>query len=273
MNIGIIGAGMVGGTIEACFSSTHTLFVHDPRRGTELAEILPHVDCVYISVPTPSGPTGECDTSLVEQTLECLPTGMTAIIKSTVIPGTTQRFHDQYPNLKIAYSPEFLVERNRIEDFSNQDFLVVGTHHADVAQLVFEHHVQAGVMRNEQLFHVTPTEAELVKYTKNTFNALKVIFANQIYDLSQKLEADYQVIKKIITTNHPQKIGEQHLEPMFGANRGFGGKCLPKDTLALLKLAESLGVKYHLLDALQIDNEFLRKISTGLPSMIDTNDD
>lgn len=273
MNIGIIGAGMVGGTIESCFSSAHTLFVHDPQRGTELSDLFPHVNCVYISVPTPSSPKGECDVSLVEQTLEQLPEGTIAIIKSTVIPGTTQRFHDQFPNLKIAYSPEFLVERNRIEDFSNQDFLVVGTHHEDVANLVFDHHRTAGVMRLERLFHTTPTEAELVKYTKNTFNALKVIFANQIYDLSQKLGADYQVIKHIITSDHHQKIGESHLEPIFGANRGFGGKCLPKDTLALSKLAESLGVKYHLLDALQIDNEHLRKISTGLPSMIDTNDD
>ena len=123
------------------------------------------------------------------------------------------------------------------------------------------------------MFHVTPTQAELVKYTKNTFYAVKVTFANQLYDICQAMGEDWYAIRDIITAEQAQPIGPSHLDPIFGLKRGFGGKCLPKDSMALGVLANDLGVKYALMDAIQQDNAALREIMTGRPSDVVTNDD
>jgi UDPglucose 6-dehydrogenase len=112
-----------------------------------------------------------------------------------------------------------------------------------------------------------------VKYTKNTFYAMKVIFANQLYDICEALGEDWYAISDIITAQQAQPIGKSHLDPIFGLNRGFGGKCLPKDSVALGVLAEELGVKYDWMAAIQRDNARLRTILTGKPSDVETADD
>ncbi len=274
MDVGIIGAGIVGGAIEHWFGKKHRLFIHDPVRGTQITDVIEHVNMAYIAVPTPmSEVDGSCDTSIVESVLEELPDGFGAVIKSTIVPGTAKNFQLQYPNLRIAYSPEFLVERRHLEDFGNQDILVVGTEHQTLAEEVFEQHRMAGVLRSNQCFHVSPTVAELVKYSKNTFYAVKVIFANQMHDLCDSMGVDWEDIRTIITAPQAQQIGESHLQPMMGLRRGFGGKCLPKDSMALKVLADRNGVCYDLFQAIQSDNKRLREIITGLESDVDTLDD
>lgn len=264
---------MVGGAIEHSFNEAHELFIHDPSRGTSLNHVTDNVEMAYIAVPTPSKEDGSCDTTIVEGILADLPDGFTAVLKSTVIPGTTARLQSEFSSLKLAYSPEFLVERRRLEDFANQKILIVGTEHSEVAEMVFQQHRDAGVLSNDVTFHISSTEAEMVKYTKNNFYALKVLFANQMHDICEALGIDWAVVREIITAPQDQPIGNSHLEPIMGLNRGFGGKCLPKDTLALKNLADSLGVEYEILEAIQNDNERLRSIRTGESSDVVTEDD
>ena len=179
MRIGIIGLGTVGKAIKRGFEGHHEIFIHDPKLGTKLTDVTDNCDAAYIAVPTPTDDeTGRCDTSIVRSVLEALPDGFSAIIKSTVIPGTSQDFHDEFPGLRIACSPEFIRAESANEDFKNQEILVVGTHHEDLANLVLKHHNDSGILLEGGFFHVGPTEAEIVKYAKNSFYAMKVIFGN-----------------------------------------------------------------------------------------------
>jgi UDP-glucose 6-dehydrogenase len=102
---------------------------------------------------------------------------------------------------------------------------------------------------------------------------MKVIFANQMYDICEAMGEDWYAVRDIITAPQAQPIGESHLDPIFGLSRGFGGKCLPKDSNALRVLAQELGVNYDIFDALQSDNARLRSVLTGKKSDVDTLDD
>ena len=259
MRIGIIGLGTVGKAIQRGFEGHHEIFIHDPKLGTNLADVTDNCDTAYIAVPTPTDDeTGRCDTSIVRSVLEALPDGFAAIIKSTVIPGTSQDFHEEFPSLRIACSPEFIRAENAELDFRNQEILVVGTHHEDLANLVLKHHNDSGILLEGGFFHVGPTEAEIVKYAKNSFYAMKVIFGNHFQRLSNNLEQDWGVVKRIIT--HPQERGivDSHLDEIEG-KMGFGGSCLPKDTIAIRAKFEELGLEAGFLDSILSDNEKLTK--------------
>lgn len=259
LRIGIIGMGTVGNAIRNGFEASHEVFIHDPILGTEISEVTDNSDLAYIAVPTPNiVETGACDTSIVEEVLRLLPEGFSAIIKSTVIPGTTQRLHEEFPGLRIACSPEFLRSKTSDEDFQGQEVLVVGTHHTELAEEIFEHHREAGVFSGKAAFHVSPTQAELVKYAKNSFFAMKVIFGNQFQDYCESLGEDWGVVKEIITSPQNQTIGPSHLNQIASGERGFGGDCLPKDVLALVNELENKGLDYELLRAVLNDNRRLQ---------------
>ncbi|MBK64506.1 MAG: hypothetical protein CMB47_03160 [Euryarchaeota archaeon] len=259
MKIGIIGVGVVGKAMKNGFENSHEIFLHDPKLGTELRDVTDNTDFSYIAVPTPSNPeTGECDISIIESILDKIPDGQRIMIKSTVIPGSTKYLQEKYPRLIIGCSPEFLRSATSEDDFKNQDLLVVGANDKELAEEVFRHHLEAGVMRKKQFFHVTPTQAELVKYAKNSFYAMKVIFANQFHDLAKTLGEEWRDVKEIITTDQEQMIGPSHLNSPEGGNRGFGGECLPKDALALKFQLEKMKIKYNLIQAIIDDNNILK---------------
>ncbi len=257
--IGIIGVGVVGKAMKEGFKDAHQLFLHDPKLGTSLENVTDNTDFSYIAVPTPSNPkTGECDTSIIESILSEMPDNHNIVIKSTIIPGTTNYLQEKYPNLKIGCSPEFLRSASSEYDFKNQDILVVGTNHKKIAQDVLSHHQESDLLKSKNFFHVTPTQAELVKYAKNSFYAMKVIFANQFHDLSKELGEEWSVVKEIITTPQEQIIGPSHLNSPKDGQKGYGGKCLPKDTLALRASLQNMGIKYNFIEAIIKDNENLK---------------
>ena len=114
------------------------------------------------------------------------------IIKSTVIPGTSQGFPRRIPPSKNSVLSGIHQGGESGTGLQESGNLVVGTHHEDLANLVLKHHNGFGDTFGGEFFHVSPTEAEIVKYAKNSFYAMKVIFGNHFQRLANNLEQDWE---------------------------------------------------------------------------------
>jgi UDPglucose 6-dehydrogenase len=253
MKIGLLGRGTVGKAVyEGLEYLGHEMSFFDPAyEGSKLEDIL-NTDCVFICVPTDQAANGDCDTSIVDRVVKQLAdhnyTGLVSI-KSTVVPGTTKRLQEIYPNLRMSMVPEFLRAKSALADFVyNHDLLVVGCNNKEDADLIVEIHGSFP----ENIARVTPTEAEVIKYFNNVHHAMSVTFANITYEVCNKLDANYMNVYKAITKR--DCINPAYL--MANPNmRGYGGHCLPKDTSAWNNLIKKLGLDFGLIQSVINDNE------------------
>lgn len=230
MKIGIVGVGMVGGTIKFGLERLgHDVRCHDINWASIVDDVL-ETELAFVCVPTPSRADGSCDVSIVEQVVKeiCdLRYEGLIVVKSTVTPGTTERLTDELsPRHEITFCPEFLRERTAIADFCDyHDVCIVGTHSEDDFDLVRQAHGHYP----RHVVKMTPTEAELAKYFSNVFNALRITFANQFFDVCNEVNADYTTIKNAIGLRN--SVGGHYLECNPNL-RAYGGNCLPKDVKA-----------------------------------------
>ena len=253
MKIGLLGRGTVGKAVyEGLEYLGHEMSFFDPAyEGSTLADVL-NTDCVFICVPTDQAANGDCDTSIVDRVVKQLAdhnyTGLVSI-KSTVVPGTTKRLQETYPNLRMSMVPEFLRAKSALADFVyNHDLLVVGCNTKEDADMIIEIHGSFP----EHIARVTPTEAEVIKYFNNVHHAMSVTFANITYEVCNKLDANYMNVYKAITKR--DCINPAYL--MANPNmRGYGGHCLPKDTSAWNNLIKELGLDFGLIQSVINDNE------------------
>ena len=253
MKIGLLGRGTVGKAVyEGLEYLGHEMSFFDPAyEGSKLDDVL-STDCVFICVPTDQAANGDCDTSIVDRVVKQLAdhnyTGLVSI-KSTVVPGTTKRLQETYPNLRMSMVPEFLRAKSALADFVyNHDLLVVGCNTKEDADMIVEIHGSFP----ENIARVTPTEAEVIKYFNNVHHAMSVTFANITYEVCNKLDANYMNVYKAITKR--DCINPAYL--MANPNmRGYGGHCLPKDTSAWNNLIKKLGLKFDLIQSVINDNE------------------
>ncbi len=149
----------------------------------------------------------------------------TVILRSTVLPGTTARLIREF-KLKIVHVPEFLTEKSALRDEMNPEFLIIGSKDKKLSRTVARIFLKRITPRKVIL--TDSTTAELIKYTMNSFFALKVVFANQIYDVAKQVKADYERIPEVLTFHKwGSKNGWKVLDK---GGRGAGGHCLPKDT-------------------------------------------
>ena len=256
MKIGIIGLGAVGSANKQGFEHLgHEVLVHDIRLSTSIKDVL-STEINFICVPTPSADDGQCDTAILESVIQELNdnnyNGIIAI-RSTAVPGFTQSMIEKHKTLAICFVPEFLRERCAADDFiNNHKLLAVGTF--DI--WVFRKVVKAHGNLPEHTEHLTPTEAEVLKYFNNVYASLRVTFANVMYEICEKLNCDYTTIKNsYIKTG---KAVDMYLDVSDGL-RGYGGMCLPKDTKALARLMEKLNLDLHLIASIDQDNSKFKK--------------
>jgi UDPglucose 6-dehydrogenase len=261
MNIGIIGLGIIGSACKFGFEKLgHKLSIHDTKLNTSIEDVL-NSEIIYVCVPTPSNEDGSCNTSIVEEVVHELKSnnysGVIAI-KSTVKPTLTQRLIDE-TGLNICFVPEFLRERCAITDFTeNHSVLAIGTHSDKVFNLVKKCHGNYP----KSVVKLTPTEAELLKYYSNVFNAMKIIFANEMYEICLKLDLNYSDIKDAFIKRETTKDIYLDVNDNF---RGYAGVCLPKDTKALDSFVKELGLDLKLFETIDKENDkFIKTVFEGM---------
>jgi UDPglucose 6-dehydrogenase len=167
------------------------------------------------------------------------------VIKSTVVPGTTNRLNKKCDRLHVCFNPEFLTERNSVEDFKNQDRIIIGGPRGGTNVLK---HMYAIAYPDVPVTKTSSTIAELVKYTTNCFLATKVALANELEQICEALDVDYD--KTIEYAIKDERLGQSHWSvPGPDGKKGFGLTCFPKDLNALIALAKSLDVKPTVMEA------------------------
>ena len=250
----MVGVGWVGGAVAGYFrGSGHEVRLYDPPKGHSDIGVLEAADLIFVCVPTPFDPErGGFVASNVEEAVSKIPGSKTVIIKSTVVPGTTESLQRRFPGHRLIFNPEFLREKTAAEDFRRPDRQIIGVTAASAGEAgsVLKLLPPAPFTRV-----VGASEAETIKYFGNCFLALKVVFANQLYDVCAKLGLDYEAVKDCAAAD--PRIGPGHLQIFLDGYRGYGGGCFPKDVKAFVQFGDRIGVDLELLKTCDRINERL----------------
>jgi UDPglucose 6-dehydrogenase len=240
--------------VRAGLSSGRLSFV------TQIPGAVSGAEMVIVCVPTPAGPDGIPDLSAVAAVIDgCrqpMPPGSVIVIKSTVPVGTAKQVAQSLgrEDVAVASNPEFLREGNAVADFLHPDRIVVGCDRPDVAAEVAA--LYAPLRAPTVLIDLS--SAELAKYAANCFLAMKLSYVNTIAELCERLDAD--IARVIEVLGYDSRIGRGFLSP----GPGWGGSCLPKDTQALVAMAEAAGLNFGILRAAIQDNARQQRRIAGL---------
>lgn len=287
-SVAVIGNGFVGGSLTTVFtergsqvyvydiagkvapgglsscmlqngkiSSLETFIEKFEERNSQFSQYV-----YFVCLPTPMMESGECDVSLVEETLSriaaaprkdlCEKFPRIAVVKSTIPPGTTARWNAMFEklDLHVVFNPEFLTEANALNDMRNQDRIVIGgpRPYINTIKQLFE-----SMFPDVPLIKTSSTTAEMVKYVTNIFLATKVSLANEFYQICTALNTsgteidydkviEYATFDKRLGTSHWKVPGPMPDDITGKPALGWGGSCFIKDLHALVFLSRQLGV-------------------------------
>jgi UDPglucose 6-dehydrogenase len=211
---------------------------------------------VFIALPTPPDEDGSADTSYIEGALDelgpLLVPGTVVVLKSTVPVGSVARFQARLDGFgveaTVISNPEFLREGSAVGDFLHPDRIVIGTRSQEAAEVMMELYqsLQAPVVVTD------PPSSEMIKYASNAYLATRITFANAIANLCESVGADVKDV--LLGMGYDRRVGFHFLNP----GPGYGGSCFPKDTRALVAIAEEAGYDFSLLKGVIEVNELQR---------------
>lgn len=273
-SIAVIGQGFVGGSLTTVFGERgvdvyaydksgkyakgalnfHGIYpgsIHELIRDSEKLSNFSGI--YFVCVPTPMKVDGSADLNVVESVLEELakvPGERIAVVKSTIPPGSTEKWNKKFENtgLRVVFNPEFLTEANALNDMRNQNRIILGGPRPWINSVkqVFQ-----TAFPNVPIIKTSSTTAEMVKYLTNNFLTVKVAFANEMYQICQALEenglnVDYD--KVIEYAKYDTRLGNSHWSvPGPDGKFGYSGSCFPKDINAMLYTSKQLSVNATVL--------------------------
>lgn len=264
--VAIIGHGYVGKAVEGFFKDRYDIMIFDPAYvgsgsyGDIKKEINEKADLAVICAPTPSREDGSVDTSFVESNIEWLETPL-ILIKSTVPPGTTRALTKKYKK-RIAFSPETAMGEGGYEipfwkgyphptDMKKTHFTVIGSDDIKVSEEILEF-IKPITGPFSEYHIVEPEEAEMSKYVMNSYLSTIVTYFNEIRDICAWHDISYDRVRELVLLD--KRVSPTH-SLVFEHKRGFGGKCLPKDTKGIVKFSQDLGYEPELLKSVLSTND------------------
>lgn len=265
MKIGIIGNGFVGKATQQLSCDVVELYCYDINPalcsppGTTLQTLVDNCGIIFISVPTPMNKDGSCHTGILdsvvnELSLLCELSEKNVVIRCTEPPGTADR-------LNCYYMPEFLTEKNFMDDFKHNPewfFGLKGTEQdtafRQTIQSLFSLSKEHGTIMSDSCIFLPNKEAEMLKLFRNVFLSVKVGLCNEVYDYCMSLGIDYDRMRRHACND--SRIGTSHTSvPGHDGKRGFGGTCFPKDINNLNHLLNHSNLPNYIVKSVVARNE------------------
>jgi UDPglucose 6-dehydrogenase len=210
---------------------------------TDVVSAVKNADVVFLCVPTPEGADGSADLSYIQTAAKTLSpllrSGAIVVNKSTVPVGSTKVVERELkrPDVSVVSNPEFLREGSAIQDFLHPDRVVVGSDNQEAAIAVGALYEKVGA----PVVVTDPASAETIKYAANAFLATKISYINAVAAICEGVGADINDV--VLGLGYDKRIGHEFLRP----GPGWGGSCFPKDTKAMVKIAQDAGYDFGLL--------------------------
>ena len=264
MKIGIIGKGFVGSAVANGFDRDVKQFVVDPRiNDNSINDLVRDFDppLLFVCLPTPKQDSHmDVDVRQVLNDLYELDYKGIVVIKSTITPDHLTKMKKDY-KLKLVYNPEFLTEANSFQDFINPNMQVLGGKWRD-CEAVEKAYIRHSSVRTVPTFKTDMITASLLKYTINSWLALKVTFFNELHELFDSSGAAPQWSQFTDMLTRDPRIGDSHMNvPGPDGKFGYGGHCFPKDTQAFLYYSKLKKKELSLLKSAILLNEKQREKS------------